>query len=71
MYILYCSILDHRISYWCEANGKIVDEQNGFHKNRSTKDHVSTMNNFIDTKKKINFDLQCLHRFSQGLCLYN
>ena len=51
MYKLYCFILNNRISSWCEANGKIVDEQNGLRKNRSTIDHVSTLTNIVDTRK--------------------
>ena len=52
MYKLYCSVLNTRISSWCEENYKITDEQNGFRKNRSTIDHVATLTDIIDTRKK-------------------
>ena len=35
----------------------LVDEQNGFRKNRSTIDHISTLINIIDSRKK----RKCLH----------
>ena len=59
MYKLYCFILNNRISTWCEANGKIVDEQNGFRKNRSTIDHVSTLTSIVDTRKKLKQSTFC------------
>ena len=59
MYKLYCFILNNRISSWCEANGKIVDEQNGFRKNRSTIDHVSTLTSIVDTRKKLKQSTFC------------
>ncbi|MCG7891260.1 MAG: reverse transcriptase family protein, partial [Candidatus Thiodiazotropha endolucinida] len=34
-------------------NSIIVDEQNGFRKNRSTIDHLSTLTNIIDARKKM------------------
>ena len=52
MYKLYCSVLNTRISSWCEENYKITDEQNGFRKNRSTIDHVATLTDIIDTRKQ-------------------
>ena len=52
MYKLYCSVLNTRISSWCEENYKITDEQNGIRKNRSTIDHVATLTDIIDTRKK-------------------
>ncbi|MES9880570.1 MAG: endonuclease/exonuclease/phosphatase family protein, partial [Sedimenticola sp.] len=50
MYKLYCFILNKRLSTWAEINGKIVDEQNGFRKHRSTIDHLSSLTNIIDTR---------------------
>ena len=46
MYKLYCSVLNTRISSWCEELYKINDEQNGFRKNRSTIDHVATLTRY-------------------------
>ena len=59
MYKLYCSILNNRISSWSESNGKLVDEQNGFRKARSTIDHVSTLTNIIETRKKKKLSTFC------------
>ena len=43
----------------CEANGKIVDEQNGFRESRSTIDQVSTLTNIIDSRKKRKLSTFC------------
>ena len=61
MYKLYCSIINtcNRLSSWCEANGKIVDEQNGFRESRSTTDQVSTLTNIIDSRKKRKLSTFC------------
>ncbi|XP_060589316.1 uncharacterized protein LOC132744577 [Ruditapes philippinarum] len=53
MYKLYCNILNDRLSSWSEANNIIVDEQNGFRRKRSTTDHISSLVNLIDTRKKM------------------
>ena len=37
----------------------IVDEQNGFRKNRSTIDHVSTLTNIIESRKKRKLSTFC------------
>lgn len=54
MYELYCSIINERLSKWAEENNKIVDEQNGFRKKRSTVDHIWSLTNIIETRKKLN-----------------
>ena len=59
MYKLYCSVINSRLSSWCEIHNKIVDEQNGFRKNRSTIDHVSTLTNIIDSRKKRKLSTFC------------
>ena len=46
VYKAYCSILNEGISKWAEETDKISDKQNGFHKNRSTIDHISTLTKF-------------------------
>lgn len=48
MYKLYCSS-------WSDENHKLVDEQNGFRKRRSTTDHISSLVSIIDTRKKLKF----------------
>ena len=51
-YKLYCGVLNNRLSNWAEDNNKIVDEQNGFRKGRSTIDHISTLTNIIEIRKQ-------------------
>ena len=51
MYKIYCFILNERLSNWSEQNGKIIDEQNGFRKKRSTVDHLSSLTSLIDTRR--------------------
>lgn len=52
MYKLYCYVLNQRLSSWTESNDKIADEQNGFRKQRSTTDHISSLTNIIETRIK-------------------
>ena len=52
MYKLYCSIINKRLSVWIESNNKVVDEQNGFRKGRSTNDQISALTNIIETRQK-------------------
>ena len=59
MYKLYCSILNSRLSSWSDENHKLVDEQNGFRKGKSTTDHISSLVNIIDTRKKLKKSTFC------------
>ena len=59
MYKLYCSVLNRQLSSWAEQNEKIVDEQNGFRKSRSTTDHFLSLTSIIDTRKKIKKSTFC------------
>ena len=52
MYKIYCSIINKRLSNWIESNDKLVDEQNGFRKGRSTYDQISALTNIIETRQK-------------------
>lgn len=52
MYKIYSSILNERIVKWTDDNDLIVEEQNGFRKKRSTVDHISSLTNVIETRKK-------------------
>ena len=52
MYKMYTSILNERIVKWTDENELIVEEQNGFRKKRSTIDHVASLTNIIDTRKR-------------------
>ena len=59
MYKLYSAILNNRITLWSDNNDKIVDEQNGFRKKRSTIDQVSSLTNIIETRKKLKQSTFC------------
>ena len=52
MYKIYCSFINKRLSNWIESNDKLVDEQNGFRKGRSTNDQISALTNIIETRQK-------------------
>ncbi|XP_045215299.2 uncharacterized protein LOC123565496 [Mercenaria mercenaria] len=52
VYKLYSSVLSDTLSLWAESNEKLVDEQNGFRKKRSTVDHLSSVTNLIETRIK-------------------
>jgi hypothetical protein len=53
MYKLYGNILNDKFSLWSEVNNNIVYEQNGLRRKRSTTDHISSLVNLIDTRKKM------------------
>ena len=49
---VYCTILNERLKSWNEQHNLIVDEQNGFRKQRSTLDHLTTLTSIIENRKK-------------------
>ena len=49
-------ILNNRLSNWEDENSKIADNQNGFRKQRSTIDHISSLTSIIETRKLQNKD---------------
>ena len=51
VYNLYCNILNDRLSRWESSNNILMDNQNGFRKNRSTVDHILTITSIIETRK--------------------
>lgn len=51
IYKAYCGVLNDRIVKWAEENEKISDKQNGFRRNRSTTDHISTLTSIIESRK--------------------
>ena len=53
VYKAYCQILNNRLSKWTEDNNIISDTQNGFRKHRSTIDHLSSLTNIIECRKKM------------------
>ena len=50
-YKLFCGILSNRLIKWLETNNVLADEHNGFHKGRSTVDHISSLVNIVETRK--------------------
>ena len=59
MYKLYSSVINDRLSKWVENSDILVDEQNGFRKKRSTIDHLSSVTNLIETRKKLKRSTFC------------
>ena len=52
---LYSSVLNHRLINFLDNNDKLVDEQNGFRKDRSCQDHVFVLTSII--RNRLNNDL--------------
>ena len=52
VYKAYCSILNTRLSEWVEQNHRLIDNQNGFRKHRSTIDHLPTLTSVIENRKR-------------------
>ena len=50
-YKLYCNILNTRLTKWENDNNVLLDNQNGFRKERNTIDPVSSLTTLIDTRK--------------------
>lgn len=48
---IYANILNIRLSKWIELNNILVDEQNGFRKNRSCMEHIYTLYTVINKRK--------------------
>lgn len=51
VYKLYSNVLNTRLSKWENDNSVLLDNQNGFKKNRSTIDHVISLTSIIETQK--------------------
>ena len=47
---LYCSILNKRLSEWCELNNRLSDTQNGFRRKRSCLDHLYLLTTIIEDR---------------------
>ena len=44
-----------RIKTWSEDNKLILERQNGFRKGQSAVDHISSLTQIIETRKKLNY----------------
>lgn len=51
-YKLYTTILEKRLRFWLEEEGKIGESQAGFREKRGTRDHVFTLNSLVNNKLK-------------------
>ena len=47
----FCKVLNNRLRNYLELNGIIRDEQNGFRKNRSCQDHISSLHSILENRK--------------------
>ena len=54
VYKLYVGILNKRLSRHAESEGWVSDVQNGFRQSRGCVDHLNTLSQIIDTRKKRN-----------------
>ncbi len=50
IYKLYCEVLNNRLSIWAEENKKWANSQNGFRKDHSCADHLSTLAEILNTR---------------------
>ena len=60
-YKVYCTLLNNRVTSWCEHKKLIFEGQNGFRRGRSTTDylHLSSLTNIIETRKKMKTSTFC------------
>ena len=58
-YKLYTSLLNSRLSKYCETNNYLVDEQNGFRAERSCQDHIYVLSSAIRNRKSEGKDTFC------------
>ncbi len=54
IYEIYGGILNKRLTTWSEHHQKISHTQNGFQHGQSCTDHLSTISQIIDARKKLN-----------------
>ena len=59
LYKLYTSMLNLRLTSYCENNDYLVDEQNGFRPKRSCQDHVYVLSSIIRNRKIQKKDTFC------------
>ena len=59
MYKVYSSAINSRLSIYCEENGFLVDEQNGFRPDRSCQDHIYSLSSVIRNRKSRGLDTFC------------
>ena len=47
---MYTALLNNRLTAYLESNNILVEEQNGFKKNRSTTEHIFTLTSILDER---------------------
>ena len=63
-YKVYCALLNHRVTTWSEQKNTVYEGQNGFRKGRSIIDHISSLTNIIETRKKLKkIHILCIYQF--------
>jgi hypothetical protein len=48
---IYCDVLNRRVSAWTEANNVLVEEQNGFRKDRNCLEHMYSLYNITNNRR--------------------
>jgi hypothetical protein len=56
---IYASVLNKRVTRWCEANGVLSEEQAGFRPGRSTVDHIFTLSELTRARRKRRKETHC------------
>ncbi|CAC5391004.1 unnamed protein product [Mytilus coruscus] len=56
---IYCNILNTRLSSWLENNEILCDEQNGFRRNRSCKEHIQPLHSILNDQKYLENQHMC------------
>ena len=59
LYKMFTALINARISRYCEENGLLVDEQNGFRPGRSCQDHIYVLSTIIRNRKANGLDTFC------------
>jgi hypothetical protein len=53
---VFCHILNRRLTEWLDIRNTVVDEQNGYRKQRSGTDHLFTLYNILNNRKNAKLD---------------
>ena len=59
VYKIYCSLLNSKLTEVIESGNVLFEGQNGFRKGRSTIDHLSSLTNIIDTRRRKKLSTFC------------